>query len=189
MYSGGTLEVRWNANTNTPAKLTGALSQPSKHSPEWISYEFLNRWKSIYGLQKPNRDLKVIGVERFENRVAVHFSHLLFKTPVWEDRLVVEMNEEGVIVLVEGTIHSHLEKQLFNRPMHPAITRKQALNRAIASHNDELTNEPQVDIYYLSTRPGIPLIYVVTLESRMSDKRTVTFVHSLTGRIIDLNGR
>lgn len=184
-YSGGTLETKWNPTINTPTTLTGALTPPSKHTPEWIALEFLTRWKAIYGLQNPKRDLKVDAVERFDDRIAVHLRHHLFQTPVWEDKLVVVLNNVGVIEKIEGTIHPQLEKRLFNRPMHPAISKKQALNKAIERNQGELSIEPQVEIYYLAARPGTPLVYVVTLESRKSDTKTTTIIHALSGRIIE----
>ncbi len=162
--NGGTLDLKWNTETNTPSKLTGNLSLPSKHSPEWIAYEFLNKYRKLYGLQQPSRDMKVIKVERHPDKTIVHLQHLLFKTPVWEDWLVIEMNLDGGIRQIEGTIHPYLEKQLFNRPMIPAISEKQAIKKAAASVHGELVNEPKAARYYLSTRPGTPLIYVVNLR-------------------------
>lgn len=184
-YSGGTLEIDWNSETNTPTRLTGKLTQPSKHSPEWIAFEFLDKWRVIYGLQKPKLTMKVVGVEQYDDRIAVHLRHQLFQTPVWEDKLVIEINKEGVIEQIVGTIHPHLEKKMLNRPMHPAISEKQAIQKAkSAKVHGELMSDPKVECYYLSTRPGTPLIYVVTLES-FPDQRTITLIHSLTGTIIE----
>ncbi|MEX2415559.1 MAG: hypothetical protein WD424_05395 [Paenibacillaceae bacterium] len=183
--SGGTLQVEWNKQTNTPSLLTGALSRPSKHSPEWITYEFLKQVKSIYGLRNPNRDIKIIKVERSHDIIHVHIQRLLFGTPVWGDLLVVSMDIDGVIRRVEGTIHPDLEKQLYNRPMHPAFSKKKAVEKAKAGVQWELANEPKVETYYLTTLPGTPLIYVVQLQYRTPDRRTTTMIHSLSGRIIE----
>lgn len=185
-YSGGTLEYKWNTDTNTPFKLTGKLSLPSKHSPGWIANEFLHKWRALYGLQNPKRDMKVVEVEQLHDRSIVHLQHLLFRIPVWEDWLIIEIDNDGVIQQIEGTIHPNLEKKLFNRPMHPAISMKQAIEKAKARIQGELANEPQVENYYLSTRLGTPLIYVVKLQYRLPDRTTTTFIHSLTGRIIEI---
>ncbi|WP_373228554.1 hypothetical protein [Cohnella sp.] len=185
--SGGTLEINWNNVTNTPFKLTGKLTLPSKHSPEWIAYEFLYKWRTLYGLQNPKRDMKVIEVERRHDIINVRLQHLLFRTPVWEDWLVIEIRNDGVIQQIEGTIHPYLEKQLFNRPMHPAISKKQAIGIARANVQGELANAPEVETYYLSARSGTPLIYAVTLQHFRPDRRTTILIHSVTGRIIEHN--
>ncbi|MRN56209.1 hypothetical protein GJB61_24870 [Paenibacillus sp. LC-T2] len=183
--SGGTLEVKWNAETNTPSKITGNLSQPTNHSPEWIAYEFLKKSRTLYGLRDPEHTMKVVEVERHPDKINVHYQHLLFGTPVWEDKLVIEISNQGVIQRIEGTIHPHLEKQLFNRPMHSAITKKQAIQTAIAAAQSEIANKPIAEYYYLPTRPGVPLIYIVRLQYINSNQSTTTLIHSLTGRIIE----
>lgn len=181
--SGGTLKMEWNEETNTPYSLNGTLSLPSRHSPEWIAYGFLKRTKSLYGLRNPIRDMKVMEVERGRDRIMVHFQHLLFNTPVWGDWLAIEMDGNGVIRRVEGILSPHLDKRLLNRPMHAALTKKQAIAKARAIIQSEISNEPEAERYYLPTRPGIPLIYVVRF--RLSDQETMVFVHSLTGRVIE----
>jgi Zn-dependent metalloprotease len=183
--SGGTLDVTWNTKTNTPALLTGELSRTTNHTPEWIAYGFLQKHRKLYGLQNPSRDMKVMEIERYPDRIMVHFQHLLFQTPVWGDTLIVEMGTDGVIRRVEGTIHPKLEKQLFNRPMQPAISSKEAVLTAKRNVQQEPINEPEVKKYYLPTRPGTPLIYVVRQQYRSPAKSTTTLIHSLTGRIIE----
>lgn len=183
--SGGTLEVVWNDHINTPYLLTGTLSRPSKHSPEWITYEFLKQVKSIYGLRNPQRDIRVIEVERTENMIHVRLQRLLFGTPVWGDWLVVNVDNHGVIRRVEGTIHPNLEKQLFNRPMHPAFSKKKAIKKARSVVKGKLATEPTVATYYLTSLPGIPLIYVVQLQYQSPNRTTTTMIHSLSGRIIE----
>lgn len=182
--SGSTLEVTWNSTTNTPALLSGQLSLPSKHSPEWIANEFLNKYKKLYGLQKPIRDMKVVKVARFDDTIHVHLQHVLFQTAVWEDWLVIELNNQGVIQKIEGTIHPNLEQQSLKRPMYPAITQKQALQKAVAEMRGEIINEPKVEKYYLSSRPGTPLVYVVELQFQNPAERSTFIIHSLTGRIL-----
>ena len=108
-------------------------------------------------------------------KLSVHLQHLLLNTPVWEDWLVIEMNLDGGIRQIEGTIHPYLEKQLFNRPMIPAISEKQAIKIAVASVHGDLVNEPKAALYYLSTRPGTPLIYVVNLRP-FADRETITLI-------------
>lgn len=183
--SGGTLEVVWNDQINTPYLLTGTLSRPSRHSPEWITYEFLKQMKSIYGLRNPHRDIKVIEVERTNNMIHVRLQRLLFGTPVWGDWLVVHVDIHGVIRRVEGTIHPNLEKQLFNRPMHPAFSKKKAIEKARSAVKGKLAIEPSVETYYLTSLPGTPLIYVVHLQYHSPNRRTTTMIHSLSGRIIE----
>ncbi|MDQ0193239.1 hypothetical protein [Paenibacillus wynnii] len=184
--SHGTMNVKWNPNVNTPSLITGKLSLPSKHSPEWIARGFLNKLRTLYGLQNLSRDLKAVKVEKKTNVIRVHFQHLLFQIPVWKDQLIVEMSSDGVIRKVEGTIHPNLERQLFHRPMHAAISEKQAIRRAKGLIPRELAKEPEVESYYLPTRPGTPLVYAVKLQYVTPDKTTLTLIHSLTGRIIEI---
>ncbi|KIL35533.1 hypothetical protein SD71_12795 [Cohnella kolymensis] len=183
--SGGTLKVIWNEQTNTPSILTGTLSVPSMHSPQWIAYEFLKQAKSIYGLHNPERDMKIIDIERSQDKINVRLQHLLFETPVWGNCLVIDMDIDGVIRRVEGTVHPNLEKQLFNRPMHAAITKNEAIATAKATTQGQLANEPTVYSYYLPSRTGTPLIYVVQLQYSNPEIATTTLIHSLTGRVLE----
>jgi len=184
--SGGSMQVKWNSTIRTPSLITGKLSLPSKHSAEWIAYGFLNKTRTLYGLENPKRDMKILEVVRQSGLIKVYFQHQLFGIPVWKDELIVEMDNKGVIQKVIGTIHPNLEQKLFNRPMYPAISKKQAIRRAKGLVSRELVNEPKVESYYLPTRPGTPLIYAVKLQYRIPAKTTLTFIHSLTGRIIEI---
>lgn len=185
--SDANLEIIWSKETNTPSKLTGKLSPPSKHTPEWIVYEFLIKWRTLYGFQNPKRDLKVVKVNRYDDKVSVHLQHLVFQTPIWEDWLIIDIGNDGVIQRIEGTIHPNLRKKLFNRPMYPAISKKQAIEKAKEITPGELATEPKVENYYLATRSGTPLIYVVRLHYNNPDRTITTWIHSLTGRIIEQN--
>ncbi len=60
--SGDTLTVHWDPKANTPSLLAGNLSKPSKHSPQWIAYEFLNQNKAVYGLSNARTDMKATEV-------------------------------------------------------------------------------------------------------------------------------
>ncbi len=187
--SGGTLEVKWDENTGTPAVLAGRLSRPSKHTPQWIAYEFLNQTKTLYGLKNPNKDMEVVEVDQSSgSMIRVRFQRLLFGVPVWGDGLTIKMDKQGVITLVEGRIYPYLEKKLFNRQMHPSLSANKAAKVAMASVQGAgtIADEPKVESYYLPTRPGTPLVYVVTLHFRAPEYgvRRI-FVHGLTGRVID----
>lgn len=46
----GVIQVKWNDVTNTPSKLIGSLSRPSKHTPDW-SLRILEKHKRL--LQNP----------------------------------------------------------------------------------------------------------------------------------------
>lgn len=184
--SHGTLEVTWSKKTNTPSILKGRLTAPSRHSSEWIAYEFLNKKRKLFGLQNPRRDLKVVKIDRLHEKTIVHLQRLLFRTPVWEDYILVEINNhDGVIERIEATVHPNLEKRLFNRPMHPAISSKKAINKAMSSIKGESVKESSVESYYLATRPGTPLVYVVKLQHLAPARMTTIMIHSVTGRIIE----
>ncbi|MDF2715782.1 MAG: hypothetical protein K0R28_2707 [Paenibacillus sp.] len=38
--SNGTLTIEWNEITGTPGMLSGYLTKPSNHSPQWIAIDF-----------------------------------------------------------------------------------------------------------------------------------------------------
>lgn len=149
----------------------------------------MNKYKALYGLQNPVRDMKVLKVgHSFPDRILIHFQHLLFQTPVWGDELVFEIDKEGVIRRIEGVIHPDLEKNHFNRPMHSAISEKQAISKAIVSVGvqDLVITEPECQAYYLPTRKGTPLIYVVKVHlEEPKNGVKLLFIHSLTGKTID----
>ena len=187
--SGGTLEVLWNERTHTPSLLTGALTSPSGHAPEWIAREFLKQVRASYGIRDPDRAMRIASIERTNGKVRVMFQHLLFDTPVWGDWLVVDVDKEGVVRRVEGVIHPNLERKLFNRPKHAALSAEEAAIKAVRSVPDVpdgiAVREPEVRSYYLPTKPGTPLIYVVQAAYGDPERVVTTIVHALTGRIIE----
>jgi Zn-dependent metalloprotease len=131
--------------------------------------------------------MKMVSVERYADGNKVRFTHLLFDTPVWEDSLEIDINKNGVVGMVSSIVHPNLEKQLFNRSMHPAISGNQAIKRALSEMHGTLADKPRVEKYYLASRPGTPLVYIVTLQFKNQDKTTTVIVHSLTGRVIENN--
>jgi len=184
--SGGTLEVLWNKRTHTPMLLTGALTRPSAHAPEWVAREFLKQVKSTYGMRDPDRTMRIASIERTNGKVRVTFQQLLFDTPVWGDWLIVDVDQAGVVRRVEGVIHPNLARKLFNRPKEAAVSAQEAAQLAIRSvRGSEAAEEPDVRSYYLPTKPGTPLIYVVQAKYGEPERVVTTIVHALTGRIIE----
>lgn len=187
--SGDTFTIQWNQSTNTPSLLEGNLSKPSKHTPQWIAFEFLDKTKVLYGLKNPRTDMQVTEVSRSsDNMIQVRLQRFLYKTPVWKDELVIQINKQGIIQRVIGRVHPNLEEKTFNRSMHAAYSKKKAISIALsyAKVDRAQLEEPVVEVYYLPSRAGTPLIYVVNLKSRDTDHEyQQIFVHSLTGRVID----
>lgn len=187
--SGDTFSINWNQNTNTPSLLEGHLSKPSKHSPQWIAYEFLDKTKALYGLKNPRNVMQVTEVSQSsDNTIQVRLQHFLYNTPVWKDELVIQINEQGVIRRVTGSVYPDLEKKTFNRPKHAVFSKKKAIAIALSFAEADRANleEPVVDMYYLPSRLGTPLIYVVNLKSGVLDhKYQKILIHSQTGRVID----
>lgn len=184
--SGGRLEVRWHAETDTPALLLGKLSPPSAHSPAWIAGQFVTKTRRLYGIRNPHSHLKIVHVEKLpESAFRVHLQHYLYKTPVWGDELRIEIGSDGVVERVEGRIYPDLAKATFNRPRQAAISPAEAIR--IAAAGPGIGNAPlynaEAHPYYLPSRTGIALVYTVTFYP--SDQTPVNvMVHALTGRII-----
>ncbi|WJH36523.1 hypothetical protein N6H14_12630 [Paenibacillus sp. CC-CFT747] len=124
-----------------PQRVTGKLTEPSAHSPGWIAYGFLERHKGLYGLKRVKEDLQITKVEPDGSSVIVYFQRMLYKTPVCDDQLVVELDIDGVIRRIEGTLHTGLEKQRLGRPMYPAVTQEEARSLAKA-HEESLPPPP-----------------------------------------------
>nr|WP_240421776.1 hypothetical protein [Paenibacillus periandrae] len=186
--NGQLTEVSWNNETQTPALLRGQFTQPSHHSLIWIAYESINRLKSLYGLSNAQRDLKVIeiGDSTLNNRF-VRFQHMLFKTPVWGDELVVEIDHKGIAHKIYGTIHPKLNQKLFNRPMIAAVSENQAIRIALGSLAESLSSISHTEAtkYYLPTRKGIPLVYVIKIQFNDPElKEQTILVHALTGNVV-----
>ncbi|TMV46814.1 hypothetical protein FE783_24550 [Paenibacillus mesophilus] len=186
--SGGTMRVEWNEKTKTPAIWSGQLTKPSNHTPEWISFEFLKKVKSVYGLKRVDENMKVTYVDRDRSdKTIVVMQRQLYGKPVCGDGLIVEMDKSGVIRRVEGTVHAGLEQKRLNRPMYPAVSGDEAA--AVASryvHGLYRAEEATVHACYLPNREGVPLIYVVSFN-RTADGGPASLirVHSLTGRVIE----
>lgn len=185
--SGNTLKVDWDKKLETPQLITGNLTETSRHSPEWIAYEYLHKIRSLYGLNRVREDLSVLEVrEEAGGRIVVELQRQLFGKPVYGDILVMEMDGNRSIRRIEGTIHPGLVKERLNRPMYPAISRKQALTVAL-EHTDNryLPGDAKVEEYYLPDRKGIPLVYVVTFKKEDSKQAEMVRIHSMSGRVIE----
>jgi Zn-dependent metalloprotease len=185
--SAGTLAIEWNAAAATPGLLTGFLTKPSRHSPEWISFEFLRGARALYGLKRVEESMKITRVEReLPDRTKVFLQRQLYGKPVCGNELAIEMDKSGVVRRVEGTIHADLEKRRLNRPMYPAISGREAASVA-SRHMNPLQPAQAADVQacYLPEREGVPLIYVVTFDPEQTGSPPLPIkVHSLTGRVI-----
>jgi len=187
--SGGSLEVRWHAGTNTPAELKGALTRPSAHTPEWIAYEFLESVKPLYGLSRPRAQLQVTDVIRSSGGAAeVRLRRMLYGLPVWGDGLTVRIDARGVVREVRGRMRPHLERETFRLRKHAKVTEREALAAALdaAAKRGLVYDAVVVESCYLPTEPGTPLVYAVRFRRESAGAETaVVFVHALTGRLIE----
>lgn len=182
--SENTLQLKWNALTQTPELLSGNLTKPSAHSPEWITYRYLEKIKRLYGLKHVESDLKVSSLDKSGYSTRVVLQRQLFRNPVCGDQLVVELNSSGVVQRINGTIHAGLEEKRLGRPMYPAVSIEDAKQIALTYNTSLKTSKPINEIScYLPTRNGIPLVLVLTYEK---DGEPVSImIHSMTGRIIE----
>jgi len=172
----GTGDVSW----------TGFLSEPSKHTSTWIAYAFLEHNKRRLGIRRPHSDLVVteIGVDD-PARTRIHLQRMLYRTPVWGDRLVIEIDDEGIVRQVAGTLHPRLEQRLLHQEMHPAISASRASD--IARHWLQSQQLPDTDrrltgdalLCYLPDPSGVRLVYAIG-----ADRGGRLFVHARSGRVI-----
>jgi Zn-dependent metalloprotease len=184
--SGGTLTYRLNAQTSTPSLVEGTLTKPSRHTPAWIAGTFAERYKALYGLRNPRANLRLSETGRSQDGKAfVRMEHLLFGTPVYGDSLMFTIDKQGIVRRVEGRIYPHLEKKRFNRPLHAAISPRKAERTAAAAvaGQGEPVDKPAVRLYYLPSRPGMPLVYCVTLP--YPDKSETVMIHAVMGHVLE----
>ncbi|MBB6671534.1 hypothetical protein [Cohnella nanjingensis] len=183
--SGAPVEMRWNADTGTPALVAGELSGPSDHSPAWIAYAYFERTKRLYGIRSPRQDLVVTGFRMDEGISRIRLERLVYRTPVWGDSVLLEIGPTGVLRRAEGVIHPGLEKKLLYRPQHPAIDATQAAKQAAASVGADRADVGEPKLYYLPDRPGTPLVYAVPYGERPDGgPEGHILVHAVTGRAI-----
>ncbi|MCS7464014.1 hypothetical protein N0M98_28285 [Paenibacillus doosanensis] len=187
-------KIQWNEALQTPSRIEGTLSPPSAHSHPWIARQTMNNLKNVYGIRRPEQDLVIAGSGTLPSGGSyVIFRHLLYGKPVYGDELVAEIDPSGIVRRIYGTFHSDLEKKHFYRPLHAAVSDKQAVQTARAAlSNPASRNLPAtVSLMYLPSRKGNPLVYVVRFEggsagpdstSRYVD---IVMVHALTGHIIE----
>jgi len=164
---------------------SGFLSQPSKHTPAWIAYTLLESRKQSLGLRAPRRDMVVSEISSTDmGRTFVYMQRQLFRTPVWGDRLIVEIDGDGVVRQVVGTIHPGLEKKLFHRPLHAAVTARKAAGIAREWLRTVRPSSTAGDAhpYYLPDPSGVRLVYAVDIVGE-----GYVLVHAMTGRIIQSN--
>ncbi|MBD0384699.1 hypothetical protein [Paenibacillus sedimenti] len=182
--SENTLQVKWNTVTQTPELLSGKLTKPSAHSPQWITYNYLEKIKTLYGLKHVNKDLKIMTIDKNATSIKVVLQRQLFKNSVCGNQLLVELDYSGVVQRIYGTLHTDLEEKRLGRPMYPAVSAQKA--KRIALNYDKLLEESNsitIESCYMPNREGVPLIHVLTYER---EGRPVSIkIHSLTGRIIE----
>jgi len=161
---------------------SGSLSAPSAHTPEWIGYRFLESRKREFGLRNPRADMKVTGTARLpDGGTRIVYQRYIFRTPVWGDSLSIDIDRHGVIRRVTGRIHANLLADIFHRPKPPVLS----AYRAAAKASEWLKSMKiaaaigSVSACYLPDRPGVPLVYLVSLEGGRR-----LFVHAQTGRVI-----
>jgi Zn-dependent metalloprotease len=187
--SGDDFSFTWNEMTDTPSELTGYLSKPSRHSPQWIVYEFLYKTKTLYGLKNPKTDMKITKIiQSSDGTIQANLQQYLYNTPVWNDELVIQIDNLGVIRRVTGSVYPDLEKKTYNHRKHAIFPVKKAISLALSVANVDRAevDEPVVDMYYYPLRAGTPLIYAVNLKKRDSNHEyDQILIHSLTGRIIE----
>ncbi|GMK42759.1 hypothetical protein PCCS19_58190 [Paenibacillus sp. CCS19] len=178
--------ISWNESAGTPSLITGALSNPSRHSPGWIAYEFVTANKKLYGLRNPKQDLVITQTTKSDSGDAiVEFKRVLFGTPVWGDVLAITIDSSGIVTRAEGIIHPNLEKRLFHRAHHAAVTPHQALSIAMKQVLPTVcTLKPEIQTYYYPLQASVPLIYAVALCASDPHNQAYTLIHSLSGRII-----
>ncbi len=183
--SGGTMTLEWSLETGTPSRIGGRLSSKTNHSPAWVAVGFMNRYRALYGIRDVQRELRVEGVEQHADGHNVYLRHMLFRTPVWEDRLTVTLDKDGVVREVSGSFYPGLETKLNRIAMHSAYSERDAIRTALRHASGELANEPAAERYYLASRKGTPLVYIVTVPLRVPDRAEMFVIHSMTGKILD----
>ncbi|MDQ0903499.1 hypothetical protein [Paenibacillus sp. V4I7] len=182
--SENTLQVKWNTVTQTPELLSGNLTKPSAHSPGWITYNYLDKIKTMYGLKHVNKDLKIISVDKGTTSIKVVLQRQLFKNSVCGNQLIVELDSSGVVKRINGILHADLEEKRLGRPMYPAVSVEEA-KRIALTYDDSLKESKSVNVEscYLPTREGVPLVHVLTYERE--GRQVSIMIHSLTGRVVE----
>lgn len=188
----GTIDETTEDKSATEARIsmTGELSRPSGHTPAWIAYTFLFDHKRQWGIRHPRQDWTVTVIERRSpTLVQVHLQRQLYQTPVWGDRLVFDIDGGGVIRSVSGTLHPKLERQLFGRPQHPAISPSTARGIAQAwlqSGYSPPASAGEVRLHYYPYSNGVALVYAVPIErsEATGQQGEPLLVHALSGRIV-----
>ncbi|MBB3113866.1 Zn-dependent metalloprotease [Paenibacillus phyllosphaerae] len=180
-------KIEIDSDLGTPALLSGVLSKPSRHTPEWIAYDFLREVRTHYGLIHPLREMLVKEkTSSTDGGSIVKLQQLLFNTPVYGGQLEIQVDRDGVVRRVEGTVYPGLEEKLFHRRTYPVVSSKKAVRLAKASYRGEgeLSSKPVVTRYYLPDRPGTPLVYEVIFEIEGAPSPYRVLIHAVMGHII-----
>ncbi|MFC0211833.1 hypothetical protein ACFFK0_05075 [Paenibacillus chartarius] len=181
--SEGTLTMEWDETVQSPKLLAGKLTEPSAHSPGWISYAYLDSIKTLYGLKRVKDDLKIVSIEQSDDVLKVYLQRQLYNKPVCGNLLTIDLDRSGSIRRIEGSLDTGLEKQRLGRPMYPAVTKDEAMKIALSSdHSLQGSKTIHIDQCYLPSRTGVPLVYVVNYER--DGLPASLMIHSITGRII-----
>ncbi|MGO4110014.1 hypothetical protein [Paenibacillus sp. YAF4_2] len=177
------ITIKWNSTLGTPSLIEGNLTSPSRHSSLWIVYGFMQKMRTYYGLRDPKSNLVLEDMmHNFDGGVTIRFTQLLFNVPVYNASLTFELDKEGVIHTVHGTIYPQLERTLYNLPIYPVVSPNQAAQiatRALA-HPSTLTG-PVVKPYYLFTQGNTQRIYEVSLGESGR-----VWVHAVLGHIVPI---
>lgn len=179
---------RGNPLNETFSVTEGALSKPSSHTPAWIAYEYLDRMRSHYGLRRPRKEMSIRQMHRQKDgSYCVHMQQMLHGTPVYGGELTLDLNADGVVRKAEGTVYPRLSERVYKA--FPTLTFKRAEQRARRAYNGtgQLRAQPASSLYYLPTRPGVPLVYDFTFQIEgASDGSTVyrARVHAVMGHVL-----
>jgi Zn-dependent metalloprotease len=143
----------------------------------------MQKMRPYYGLSDPKSNLVLENMtHNFDGGVTIRFTQMLFNVPVYNASLTFELDKEGVIHTVHGTIYPQLERTLYNQPIYPVVTPNQAAQIATRSlaYPSTLTS-PVVKPYYLYTRGNTQRIYEVSFGESGR-----VWVHAVLGHIVPI---
>lgn len=188
--SSGTMQVEWHRDIRTPTRISGRLTPPSRHSPEWIAYTFLQQTKELYGLKQPQKHMRIRSMKQnTDGGINLEMEHLIFDTPVWKEGLTFSITREGVLTEVTGRVTPSLRSKLFGYPIRPSYPAQEAIREAeqiVSTIPDTVLAASHARLYYLLQSQEPMLVYVVTLRSLDADgsRDWQVILHAVTRRIV-----
>ncbi|MGM9986945.1 MAG: M4 family metallopeptidase [Bacillaceae bacterium] len=140
----GAVKKQYSKRIASPEFQSGKLTNPSKQTPKEIVYNFFNTNKKDYklGTKSAKDSFSIIKSKKVaQNRTNLHLQQVYNNIPVWGFDQRAEVDANGVLTVVSGTVAPDLDTKLKNKKVNTLSSKK-----AIALAEKDLGFKPSYEV-------------------------------------------